>query len=80
MMRLVILLTTCFALAGCTDVEGAKRALEAEGFEKVSITGYRFFGCGKEDFHTGFRACRGAKCTTGVVCSGWFKGGTIRHD
>jgi len=68
----------------CTDEEGAKMALESQGFDKIEMTGYTFFGCDEKDtFHTGFKACRGPEntnCTSGVVCSGLFKGSTIRYN
>lgn len=81
-MRTPVALLFVALLTACSDSEGTKRALEAQGFDKIEVTGYRFFGCsGNQDvYHTGFEACRGAKCITGVVCSGLLKGGTIRYD
>jgi hypothetical protein len=71
------------ALAGCTDPQGAERALDDAGFTNVKTTGYRWFGCdgNSDQFHDGFEATnpRG-KSVTGVVCGGWMKGKTIRFD
>lgn len=73
-------------LAGCTDADGARRAVEAQGLKDVKITGYRFWGCssGKDSddtYHTGFEA-KGpsGQQVTGVVCSGILKGSTVRYD
>lgn len=67
-------------LSGCTAPQDARDALEAQGFTEVSTGGYAFFGCGNDDaFHTEFTAKNAAgKRVSGVVCSGWFKGATIR--
>lgn len=65
---------------GCTDEHGARRVLEAEGYTQITMTGYDFLGCGKDDnFATGFAATNvNQKRVTGVVCSGLLKGYTIR--
>lgn len=66
----------------CTAGDTAFRALKGAGYSNVEITGYRIFGCGDGDtFHTGFRAVgpTGA-VVTGIVCSGFLKGATIRLD
>lgn len=73
-------LLALLTLAACTDSDGAKKAAEEMGFTDVATTGYRWFGCGDENFHTGFVAKRGALDVSGVVCSGWFKGSTVRLD
>ena len=64
------------------DAEGAQRVLEDQGYTRVEITGWRFWGCSKGDqFHTGFKALSPAKRpVSGVVCDGWFKGATVRFD
>ena len=69
-------------LVACTRDNTAIRAVEAQGMTDVHTTGYRVFGCSEDDdFHTGFEAkdSRGRK-VTGVVCSGWLKGATVRID
>ena len=74
-------LTIC-AASGCVDQPVAERALKGNSLKSVQITGYRFFGCGKDDqFHTGFTALtQDGTPTSGVVCSGWLKGATVRFD
>ena len=68
-------------MGGCTDSDGARKALADQGYEKVQITGYRWFKCDEKDvFSTGFTAYRGDRYVKGTVCSGWFKGNTIRTD
>lgn len=73
-------------LAGCSDKNGATKALDDQGFTEIVTTGrpgflFWFSGCGENDFYaTGFTAknARG-KTVQGVVCSGfWFKGNTVR--
>lgn len=70
------------ALCGCTSEGDATRALAGAGYTEIRITGYRVFGCADSDaFHTGFEA-KGptGRRVTGVVCSGWLKGATVRTD
>lgn len=82
--RIILIVAAAATLAACTDTEGAKRALDDAGFENVEIQGWPglWDGCGKDDnFSTKFRALNmKGKSVTGVVCSGWFKGSTIRFD
>lgn len=69
-------------ITGCTDKPAAARSLEGAGYSDIVLTGYRWRGCSDDDtFHTGFTA-KGptGKSVSGVVCSGWFKGATIRTD
>ena len=57
MRKILALFVATVALSSCTDSEGAHKALEAQGFKRIEITGYNFFGCSKEDMvHTGFTA------------------------
>lgn len=81
MKYILVICVMIVALTGCTSEQDARRALEAEGFTVIEITGYRFFGCGDDDaFKTGFVATnQGGKRVEGVVCSGWFKSATIRY-
>lgn len=77
-----MLLIAVLLLAGCTSETDARRALEAEGFKDIKVTGYDWFACAKDDtFHTGFTATnREGKHVSGVVCSGLlFKGATVRY-
>lgn len=80
-MKKTGLLLLALLAASCTDKDGATQALEAAGYKAIQITGYRFFGCGKDDtYQTGFRAIGlNGKPVEGVVCAGMFmKGSTIR--
>jgi hypothetical protein len=81
-LTIAILVATCIGLSGCTDAEDAKRALEGMGYSDIEIKGYAWTGCGGEDnFRTAFKAVGPTgKAVTGVGCSGWWKGTTIRFD
>ena len=65
-----------------TDAEVAVRAATNVGMKDVTITGFRVFGCGEEDiYHTGFEATNSnGNRVSGVVCSGFLKGATVRFD
>lgn len=69
-------------LTGCTDAEEAERALDNLGMTDIEITGWRFFGCDDRDgWRTGFRATNSnGRAVEGAVCSGIFKGATVRFD
>ena len=77
-----ILIIFVFALfVGCTNESGALDVLDSEGCIDTQITGYRFFGCSKDDmFHTGFTCKKNGRTVSGVVCQGVLKGKTIRYD
>ena len=81
MKKILILAIAIIAFSGCTNKTDAKRALKAQGFKNVQITGCNFFACGKDDFYrTGFTAVnqQGSK-VSGTVCSGLlFKNATVR--
>ena len=68
------------ALVGCTDVDGARHALEAQGFTNIEIGGYAAFACANsDDYATQFTATNPhGKRVSGVVCSGFLKGATVR--
>lgn len=74
----VIVLT--FALTGCTAPKHATRVLSEQGYTEIRAGGYDWLGCGRDDdFATKFTALSPAgKPVRGVVCSGWWKGSTIR--
>lgn len=82
MKKLIIAATliTVFALTACSSANDANKALTAAGFTNIETHGYSFFGCGEDDtFKTKFTATNPAgKRVDGVVCSSFFKGGTIR--
>jgi hypothetical protein len=70
------------SLIGLSDEEGAKRVLDNEGYTNVQMTGTNSFSCGGGDlYRTGFKATNlNKKSVEGTVCSGIFKGNTIRLD
>lgn len=82
MKKLFIIVAIAAALSGCTNTSNAKRALEGAGYTNIQMNGYAFFGCDEKDaFHDAFTAEGvNGKPIEGVVCSGWFKGSTIRLD
>ena len=82
MKQQILVITLAMALTACSRPEEATRALTGAGYTQISITGYRFFGCAEQDgWRTGFKATGAAgHQVSGVVCSGFLKGATIRTD
>lgn len=84
-MRLIVsvfLLMVLVCMFGCTNAKDANRALNAEGFTNIEVTGYNFLACSQDDFyHTGFIATNSqGNRIKGTVCSGiFFKNATIRY-
>lgn len=76
-MLIVLML---FGVMGCTSPEPSKKILSSMGYTDIQITGYVLMGCGERDvFHTGFTSkSPNGSSVEGVVCSGWFKGSTVR--
>ena len=81
-MRMIMIFVLSIGLLGCSSHNDAVRALKGAGYTDIQTDGYRFFGCGEDDtFKTGFIATGPTgQRVTGVVCSGWLKGATIRTD
>mgnify|MGYP000977450805 CR=1 FL=1 len=81
-MKKTLYIIALLALSACSSSDQATRALQAAGYKDINITGYSFFGCDEKDsFHTGFEATGpNGQRVDGVVCSGWFKGATIRTN
>lgn len=82
-MKTVLLVMAVMLSAGlsaCDDPQVAARAVTAMGLTPVHVGGYAWFGCGQDDdFTTSFTAISPkGETVTGVVCSGWFKGATVR--
>jgi hypothetical protein len=79
-MRIALLVIAALT-AGCTSNADSYRALNEAGYSDVTLDGFAWLQCGKDDtFATSFRA----KGPTGVavkgaVCCGLMKGCTIRH-
>lgn len=73
-----ILMIIC--LVGCSDPKTAIKVLENEGFDKAAIGGHVFFACAQGDIYsTEFVGYKNGRKIHGVVCSGLFKGATIRY-
>lgn len=79
-MKNTILFALVLALTACTSQSDADSALKALGMTNIQYTGYSLFACSKDDtFHTGFTATNPqGQQVTGTVCSGVFKGATVR--
>lgn len=79
-MRWCLLLALFFI--SCTSQPTAAHILEAHGFHQYELKGKDMFGCGKGDWFFGqrFVATRDGQTFTGVVCSGWLKGATLRFN
>lgn len=81
-MKKTIAAIAMLGLAACSDPDTASRAARAVGLKDIRIDGYRFAACSRgEWFHTAFEAMNAnGERVTGVVCSGWLKGATVRFD
>lgn len=81
-LRTIAALCAVPLLAACTDPDGARRALDDMAFSNVEIRGYAWMGCGEDYiFHTRFQAVNlNGKTVTGVVCSTWLKGKSVKFD
>ena len=81
-MKKAIAILLLLGLAACTDPRAAQKALDDMGFSDVQAGGYDFFTCGDDyTFHTKFTAKNPkGKTVTGVVCSGWLKGSSVKFD
>lgn len=69
-------------LTGCSDPSKATSTLENQGYTQITTDGYAWFMCSEKDtFATKFYATspNGTR-VSGAVCSGLFKGNTIRFD
>lgn len=79
---LALLALALLGLSACTDADGTRRTLSAQGYTDIEITGFRPFMKGKDDtFSTGFKAkSPGGQVVTGAVTRGYLKGSTIRLD
>ena len=75
-------IVACLALSACTDPDRAMTVTHSLGYKDVHITGYQFWSCGDDyAYHTGFEATGlDGSHVTGVVCSGVFKGASVKID
>ena len=81
MKKVTALAFLCSLLSGCYSGKDARKALEAQGFTNIEITGHAWFACSKNDtFATSFTATNPqGKRVSGAACSGlFFKNTTIR--
>lgn len=80
MKRMIMIAFLGISLAACTDPDAARRTAENHGLTNVQITGYSFWGCSDDDtVRTAFTAQNAqGRTVRGVVCSGIFKGNTLR--
>jgi len=81
-MRHKFALVLFLLVSACTDESRAARILRAQGYKNVTIEGYRWFSCSKDDtYHTGFSAVApSGEAVEGVVCCGIMKNCTVRLD
>lgn len=81
-MKSLLAALAILGINGCSDEPKARSALVTAGYTDIQITGYRWTGCdSKDNFSTGFKAKGPTGVPAeGVVCSGWFKGATIRLE
>lgn len=82
MKNLILVALVALSLSACTNKETTIRVLEEQGYTQIEASGYAFFGCSEGDtFKTKFTAVSPAgKKVSGVVCSGFLKGATIRFN
>ena len=81
MTKLFAVAIACAILAGCYSGNDARKALEAQGFTDIEVTGHAWFACSKGDtYATSFNATNPqGKRVSGAACSGLlFKNTTIR--
>lgn len=78
-----VLLLLLLVLAACArPTKDIERVLVGQGCEQIIDHGadILFSGCSDNDFYNNqFTCVKGGVAITGVVCSGFFKGFTIRY-
>jgi hypothetical protein len=81
-MAFIGLYLTLVMCVGVTDEAGARKTLQQSGYKNISITGYRWFMAGQNEWYsTGFIATspNGTE-VSGAVTRGFLRGNTIRFD
>lgn len=81
-MKRILLVAFVLMLGACTRADNAHQVLESNGYKNIQMNGYAWFGCDEKDtFADSFEATspNGTR-VKGVVCSGVFKGSTIRFN
>jgi len=82
MRKLLFITVFALMLIGCSRPDATKQVLAKQGYTQIQTHGYGLFSCDEKDtFSTKFTALSPAGVrVSGVVCSGVFKGHTIRFD
>lgn len=83
MKKVLFISIAVIALNSCTNEKSARKALLDSGYHPIEVGGYGWFDGSKDDvFKTRFKAYSpdSSRIVTGTVCSGWFKGSTVRLD
>lgn len=83
MKKLIFILLTLLMLSSCTKTNKTREVLKKAGYHPIKVGGYGFFDCSEDDwFATRFTAYSpdSTEVVKGCVCSGLFKGNTIRLD
>lgn len=83
MKKLFFFSIVSICLFSCTDKKSAKKALLDSGFHPIEVGGYGWFDGSKDYiFKTRFKAYSpdSSRIVSGCVCSGLFKGSTVRID
>lgn len=80
--KLTIAALLVLSLTACVSHDDAQRALKSAGMTNIQTGGYGWFACSEDDtFATKFTATNpNGQRVSGVVCSAWLKGSTIRYD
>ncbi len=80
--KLLIASVLALTLAGCASPDHAQQVLVDAGYSNVRTGGYSWLGCGKGGIYaTDFEAVGPTGMPVkGTVCSGFFKGATIRFN
>lgn len=80
--KVLIVAFICLLSVGCTNSDKAITTLKRQGYSEIEVNGYAWFACGQDDyFSTSFRAVApNGDRVEGAVCSGFFKGNTVRLD
>ena len=79
-MNKYLIICAALILSACSYADGAQKALYAAGYTNIKTHGYSVFGCGRDDNYSTTFTAKGPTGVevSGVVCSGFFKGSTIR--
>lgn len=82
MKTLIVTILALVLLQGCTRPDNARSVLTNAGYTSIQLNGHAWFLCDEKDtFADEFTATApNGHVVTGAVCSGVFKGSTIRFD